>query len=89
MRQSGKASLRGGVRKPFLSFPSLKKRHDGDEEQIGHKKAKPRNAQAKPIESWFFHALENPLMQKNLPGYSRQDKKDEKRNEFIQATLRE
>jgi thiol-disulfide isomerase/thioredoxin len=56
---------------------------------MGHKKAKPRNAQAKPIESHFYHAFEEPLKQRSLPGYSRQDKQDEKHNEFIQAKLRE
>lgn len=55
---------------------------------IPHTKAKPRNAQAKPIESWFYHAFERPLMQLGLPGYSRQDKQNEKRNEFIQSGLR-
>ena len=76
------------LRKQLSGYAAFKAM-DGDEDLIGHKKAKPRNAQAKPIESWFFHALESPLLQKKLPGYSRQDKKDEKRNEFIQATLRE
>lgn len=50
-------------------------------------RSKPRNAQAKPIESWFFHAFEKPLMQKGLPGYSRRDF-DEKKNEYIQSQLR-
>jgi hypothetical protein len=69
----------------YAAFRNL----DEDSEIMAHHKAKPRNAQAKPIESWFFHALEGPLMQKDLPGYSRQDKQDEQRNEFIQARLRE
>ena len=59
------------------------------EDIMPHKKAKPRNAQAKPIESYFFHAFEKALLQKNLPGYSRQDKQDERRNEYLQARLRE
>ncbi|MDR2528593.1 MAG: Mu transposase C-terminal domain-containing protein [Synergistaceae bacterium] len=57
--------------------------------EVEHVKAKPRNAQAKPIESYFKHAVEGALLQKGLPGYSRQDKQDEKRNEAIQRKLRE
>ena len=57
--------------------------------ELEHHKAKPRNAQAKPIESWFYHAVEDPMKQMGLPGYSRQDKKDEQVNEEIQRRLRE
>lgn len=58
------------------------------EDDIDQRYAKPRNAQAKPIESWFYHAVERPLMQKNLPGYARRDV-DEKTNDRIQEMLRE
>lgn len=57
--------------------------------ELEHHKAKPRNAQAKPIESWFYNAVEAPMKQMGLPGYSRQDKKDEQVNEEIQKRLRE
>jgi hypothetical protein len=50
-------------------------------------KAKPRNAQAKAIESYFSHTFENPLKQKGLPGYARRDI-DDKKNEHIQENLR-
>lgn len=49
--------------------------------------AKPRNAQAKAIESYFWHTFERPLSQLNLPGYARRNV-DEKRNDFIQESLR-
>lgn len=68
----------------YAAFASM----DESDEIMPHRKAKPRNAQAKPIESWFRWAFEEPLKRRDLPGYSRQDKKDEKRNEFIQAALR-
>ena len=77
------------LRKQLDGYAILAQRDDNGEGGMGHKKAKPRNAQAKPIESYFYHAFEGPLEQRGLPGYSRQDKKDEKRNEFIQAKLRE
>lgn len=57
---------------------------DGELKQY---KSKPRNAQAKPIESWFFHAFERPLMQMGLPGYARRSF-EEKENEYIQSNLR-
>lgn len=60
---------------------------EDDATGLPQKKAKPRNAQAKPIESWFYHALERPLLNRHLPGYCRRDR-DEKRNEFITENLR-
>ena len=57
---------------------------EGLGELIPHVKAKPRNARAKPIESWFWHALERPLLQRGLSGYSRKDGRDEERNARIQ-----
>lgn len=57
-------------------------------DDVGQHFAKPRNAQAKPIESWFFHAVERPLMQKDIPGYARRDS-DEKTNDQIQELLRD
>jgi hypothetical protein len=77
------------LRKQLSGFAVFKDIGDLGDAIMPHRKAKPRNAQAKPIESWFFHALESPLKQRNLPGYSRQDKLDEKRNEFIQKRLRD
>jgi len=50
-------------------------------------RAKPRNAQAKAIESYFHHTVENPLKQLGLPGYAHRDV-DEKKNEHIQSELR-
>lgn len=60
----------------------------GFNEEVKQYRSKPRNAQAKPIESWFFHAFERPLMQMGLPGYSRREHNNEKENEFIQGKLR-
>lgn len=60
----------------------------GFSEEVRQYRSKPRNAQAKPIESWFYHAFERPLMQMGLPGYSRREHSNEKENEFIQANLR-
>lgn len=57
-------------------------------DDVGQHFARPRNAQAKPIESWFFHAVERPLMQKDIPGYARRDG-DEKTNDMIQELLRD
>ena len=77
------------VRRQLTGLTAFK---DGDSGWMGEPlrqyKSKPRNAQAKPIESWFYHAFEKPLMQMGLPGYARRDF-DEKRNDFIQANLRE
>ena len=50
-------------------------------------RAKPRNAQAKAIESYFYHTVENPLKQLGIPGYARRDN-DDKKNEHIQGELR-
>jgi hypothetical protein len=61
---------------------------DGAAGELPQRKARPRNAQAKAIESYFFHAIENPLLQRGLPGYARRDG-DDKKNEFIQGKLRE
>ena len=78
----------GQLRSQLAGYTAFK---DGDSSWMGdpvtQTKSKPRNAQAKPIESWFFHAFERPLMQKGLPGYSRRDF-NEKKNEYIQAQLR-
>lgn len=57
-------------------------------EPLRQYKSKPRNAQAKPIESWFYHAFEKPLMQMGLPGYARRSF-NEKENQYIQAALRD
>ena len=77
------------VRRQLTGLTAFK---DGDSGWMGEPlrqyKSKPRNAQAKPIESWFYHAFEKPLMQMGLPGYARRDF-NEKRNDFIQANLRE
>ena len=58
------------------------------EHMLPQTNAKPRNAQAKAIESYFWHTFENPLQQMNLPGYARRDHLDEKKNDLIQETLR-
>lgn len=77
------------VRRQLTGLAAFK---DGDSGWMGEPlrqyKSKPRNAQAKPIESWFYHAFEKPLMQMGLPRYARRDF-NEKRNEFIQANLRD
>ncbi len=75
------------IRRQLDGFTAFCNWDDINEVGVPQKKAKPRNAQAKPIESWFYHALERPLMNRNLPGYCRRDR-DEKRNEFITETLR-
>lgn len=58
------------------------------EHMLPQTNAKPRNACAKAIESYFWHTFENPLQQLNLPGYARRDHLDEKKNDLIQETLR-
>ena len=76
------------VRRQLTGLTAFK---DGDSwmgEPLRQYKSKPRNAQAKPIESWFYHAFENPLMQMGLPGYARRSF-NEKENEYIQANLRD
>ena len=71
----------------FTAFQSGESWMSGELSELKQYKSKPRNAQAKPIESWFRHAIEKPLMQMGLPGYARRDQ-NEKRNEFIQSNLR-
>ena len=76
------------LRRQLNGLSAFKTRSGEDIEPLKQTKAKPRNAQAKAIESYFYHAVENPLKQLALPGYSRRDI-DEKKNEFIQEKLRQ
>ncbi len=75
------------LRRQLSNKTAFKNGYDELWDVLPQVKAKPRNAQAKAIESYFFHAFENPLMQKGLPGYARRDT-DDKKNEFIQESLR-
>lgn len=77
------------VRRQLAGFTAFKNGSDSwMNGELKQYKSKPRNAQAKPIESWFWHAFENPLMQLGLPGYAHRSN-NEKENEYIQANLRE
>lgn len=75
------------LRRQLAGFAAFKSGESWMNGELKQYKSKPRNAQAKPIESWFFHAFERPLMQMGLPGYARRSF-EEKENEYIQANLR-
>ncbi|MEG1912778.1 MAG: Mu transposase C-terminal domain-containing protein, partial [Cloacibacillus sp.] len=75
------------LRRQLAGFSAFKSGESWMDGELRQYKSKPRNAQAKPIESWFYHAFERPLMQMGLPGYARRSF-EEKENEYIQANLR-
>ena len=75
------------LRRQLSNKTVFKQGYDEIDDILPQTKAKPRNAQAKAIESYFYHTFEGPLKQRGLPGFARRDK-DDKRNDFIQEALR-
>lgn len=55
-------------------------------EEMGHRKAKVRNPQAKIIESLFYHALEAPLRKRGIPGYAKRSE-DPYENDLIRKEI--